>query len=238
MNKEVRRLQLKLLKRFSHASGIFALSGGTALELFYLKHRFSRDLDFFSHQYEKKEIDRLIDIFSKCIGSKLILENEFTTEHHARVKFYVAQVKGVKFPFKVDFIEDVFFKKPKIKKFNNIPVYDVKNIYFQKIVAIAGTHLVKNGFGKEIPTGRREARDVYDVYCLSRNVLPLHIFLKKLPKEQQRGMVQWYRSFSRQELKLDVLDLDIYDKNFDSSLMISHLEEEIKRFIKEVAGEL
>jgi len=45
-------------------------------------------------------------------------------------------------------------------------------------------------------------------------------------------MVQWYRSYSRQELKIDLLELDIYDKNFDSSKMIAYLDNEMKKFIE------
>jgi len=47
MDEIVRRIQLKVLQEFSKLSKTFALSGGTALELFYLGHRFSKDLDFF-----------------------------------------------------------------------------------------------------------------------------------------------------------------------------------------------
>jgi len=58
--------------------------------------------------------------------------------------------------------------------------------------------------------------------------------LFNLPREQQRGMVQWYRSYSRQELKVDLLELDIYEKKFDSSEMISYLDNEMKKFIERI----
>jgi predicted nucleotidyltransferase component of viral defense system len=48
MDKIIRQAQLEALRAFARTTKSFALSGGTALELFYLKHRFSRDLDFFS----------------------------------------------------------------------------------------------------------------------------------------------------------------------------------------------
>ena len=47
MDKALRKVQLKILKVFSQFGETFALSDGSALELFYLKHRFSKDLDFF-----------------------------------------------------------------------------------------------------------------------------------------------------------------------------------------------
>lgn len=47
----------------------FYLTGGTALTEFYLKHRFSEDLDFFS---EKKEIDpKLVEAFLRKISLSL-----------------------------------------------------------------------------------------------------------------------------------------------------------------------
>ncbi len=234
MDVKIREAQLKILKIFSHLSKSFALSGGSALELYYLKHRFSRDLDFFSPRYDLEEIKNLISAFSKGIGKSIELENEFIANNRARVQFYVAPIKGSRFPLKIDFIEDVFFTKPTIRKFKSIPVYDVKHIYFQKIVTITGTQLIKDSTGREVTTGRREVRDMVDIYYLSQKVKPLHRFLRTLSKEQQRGMVQWYRSFSRQEFKLGFLDLDIYDKKLDASKAIIYLEDEIKKFVSEV----
>lgn len=234
MDVKIREAQLKILEIFSRLSKNFALSGGSALELYYLKHRFSRDLDFFSPRYDLEEIKNLISAFSKDIGKSIKLENEFVTGNRARVQFYVVLIKGSKFPLKIDFIEDVFFTEPTIRKFKNVPVYDVKHIYFQKIVAITGTQLIEDSTGREVTTGRREVRDIVDIYYLSQKIKPLYRFLKTFSKEQQRGMVQWYRSFSRQEFKLGFLDLDIYDKKLDASEIIIYLEDEIKKFISEV----
>ena len=90
---------------------------------------------------------------------------------------------------------------------------------------------MEDGFGKQIATGRNEARDVFDVYMLSKQIKPLHIFIKNLPRGQQRGMVQWWRSFSRLDLKIGVMDLDIYQKKFNSLDMLNHIDNEIKKFI-------
>ena len=46
MDKKLRKAQLEILRIFSLRAGSFALAGGTALELYYLHHRFSVDLDF------------------------------------------------------------------------------------------------------------------------------------------------------------------------------------------------
>ena len=234
MDQIIRGVQLKLLKAFGETAKSFALAGGTALELFYLKHRFSRDLDFFSPGYDIKEIDNLIAKFGKVMGEPIKFENEFISSNRAKVRFYAVKPKGSGDPLKIDFVEDVLFDKPTIRKFNNIPVYDIKNIYFQKIVTLTGANLGKDETGREITTGRREVRDIFDIYYLSKKVEALHKYLKHLDRRYQRGIIQWYRNYSRHEVKIGVLDLDVYDKKFDVSEMIRYLDAEIKKFMFEV----
>lgn len=232
MDLEIRRGQQEILKVFSNKAKGFALSGGTALDLYYLHHRFSVDLDFFSPKYDFREIDGIVSGFKKH-ASAVKLESEFITGGRAKVRFYSIRLKKTERPLKIDFVEDVLFEKPDIRKFDRIPVYGVENIYLQKVVAIVGSRLGENGVGREIISGRKEARDVFDIYMLSKKIRPLHTFLHNVPRQTQRGMVQWYRSFSRQELKLALLDLDIYDKKFDAKEMVIYLEDEIKRFMAE-----
>ena len=163
MDTVVRQAQIQMLEAFSKNPGAFALSGGTALELFYLKHRFSRDLDFFSPEYSPKEIDGIVSKLASLTGKTLKLENEFTVSGRARVRFYVAATERASSPLKIDFIEDIFFEKPSVRRFNKTPVYDVSNIYFQKLAALVGTRLGKDETGREIATGRKEARDEVDI---------------------------------------------------------------------------
>lgn len=233
MDKVIREAQLKLLKVFSKESETFALSGGTALELFYLKHRFSKDLDFFSPKYSFAEIDKLIVEFNKCLGKKIKLENELIIEGKARVRFYTVNLKGAESPLKIDFVEDVVFKKPVIRKFDHIPVYDVRNIYHQKILTLIGTKMGLDETGKEVTTGRRESRDIVDLYYLSKRVCPLHKFIRKFPSYYKRGLIYWYRTYSRHDFKVEVIDLDIYDKEFDVSDVIKHFDTEIEKIIEE-----
>jgi len=233
MDKTIRKAQLKILDVFSAFPSTFALSGGTALELFYLKHRFSKDLDFFSPKYNPFEINKLVAEFSKPLGKRLRLENELNVEGKARVRFYTVDIKK-RTPLKIDFIEDVIFKKPLIKRFNQIPVYDVKNIYHQKILTLIGTKLELDRVGRETITGRREPRDIVDVYYLSKRICPLHKFIKKFPSYYRRGLIYWYRTYSRYNFKVEALELDIYDKEFDTSEVIRHLDKEIEKIVEEV----
>lgn len=235
MDTAIRKAQLKVLDIFSKTETDFALSAGTALELYYLKHRFSADLDFFSPKYNLKEIDNIISLFKAGFGKRRVnLESEFMAAGRAQVKFYTISAGNLKRPLKIDFVEDVLFAQPVIKRFNGVPVYSAENIYLQKIAAISGTRLQTDDIGREVMQGRREARDVFDIYMLSRKIKALHIFLKGVSPQLQRGMVHWYRAFSRQDVKLSLLDLDIYDKKFNAKEMIIYLEDEIKQFIARV----
>lgn len=237
MDEKIRKVQKAVLGAFADESKNFALSGGSALELYYLKHRFSVDLDFFSPKYDIKEIENLVSAFGRISNRKIKLESEFVAGDRARVRFYTIPLKGSLRPLKIDFVEDVLFESPKIKRFDGVPVYDVGNIYFQKLAAIGGTRQREDIIGRPVIEGnRQEARDAFDIYMLSRKVRPLGAFIKTVPRQMQRGVVQWYQTFSRRELKLGLLDLDIYDNKFDAKEMILYLESEVKKFIKEVLG--
>lgn len=232
MDVKIREAQLEVLGAFSKIKTTFALTGGTALELYYLKHRFSKDLDLFSVKYSAKEVDKIVATLKKSINKEIKLEDHFVLANHAQVRFYTIQVEGASFPLKIDFVEEVLLDRPTIKKINKIPVYDVLDIYFQKITTITGTKHLTDDIGRERISGRQEVRDVIDLYYLSEKVKPLHLFLLDLAREYQRGIVRWYQTFSRQEFKLGFLDFDLYDKELNSVQVIRHMEKEIKEFIK------
>lgn len=232
MDAKIREAQKEALKSFSKIKSTFALTGGTALELFYLKHRFSKDLDLFSARYSAQEVDKIVTALKKGMGKEIKLEDQFVLASHAQVRFYTIEIPGAAFPLKIDFVEDVLFDRPKIKRIEGVPVYDVENIYFQKITTITGTRQQKDDIGREEISGRREVRDVIDLYYLSEKIKPLHLFLQDLSREYQRGIVRWYQTFSRQEFKLGFLDFDLYDKGLNSVRVIKHMEKEIKEFIK------
>lgn len=231
MDKRIRQAQKKFLKVFAKNASFFALAGGTALELYYLNHRFSVDLDFFSPRYDIKEIGKIISSAQEVFGSKIILENEFIMAGKAKVRFYTVNIKDTVRPLKIDFVEDVLLEKPVIRKFKKVPVYSARDIYYQKIVAVSGIALQIDEIGRQVVMGRRKSRDVFDVYILSKEIKPLAEFLKGIPQNFQRGIIHWYRTFSRREFQLDLLDLDIYEKKIDSKEIIIYLENQIKKFI-------
>lgn len=233
MDIKIREAQKKVLELFKTHAKTFALAGGTALELYYFNHRFSKDLDFFSSVYDAKEMETLVKEFGRVLGSPLKLESQMQLKGRAKVRFYIVPIKGASFPLKIDFVQDVIFEHPEIKKFAGVPVYSAKSIYLQKVIAVTGTILGESPIGADETTGRDEARDGVDLYYLSKEVMPLREFMKELPRPYQRGLNIWYRKFSRHDFKMGVLELELYDQKFDSTKIIRHLENEIKEFFKE-----
>ena len=136
MNLKIRRAQRKILSIFSTKAKNFTLAGGTALELYYLNHRFSADLDFFSPKYDFAEIDNLVLAFKKSTEGKIKLESEFIASGRARVRFYTIPIKASSRLLKIDFVEDVIFDKPHIKRFNGVAVYSIENIKLLPLPAL------------------------------------------------------------------------------------------------------
>lgn len=234
MNRKIRNMQFKVLGSFKKCHGDFALAGGTALELYYLNHRFSKDLDFFSLNYEKKEIKKIISAIAGDLGLDILLKDESSAGRMAKILLFEIPIDGSNEILKVDFIEDVIIACPQIRKFKGLPVYSPKDIYYQKICAIAGTRVQSNLAGMEVTAGRNESRDIIDLFYLSQKMQPLSDFLLRMPPVQQRGMINWYRSFSRQEFKLDFLDFEVYSRKLDSVSIIKHLDKEINLFMDRI----
>ena len=180
MDIKLRKAQKKFLEVFAKKAKVFALCGGTALELYYLNHRFSADLDFFSPKYDLSEIDRLILGFSKYSNRKIKLESEFLTNNRAKVRFYTAPIRDSDRLLKIDFVEDIIFTKPDIKEIKGVRLYSAENIYLQKLLAITGSNPEVDDIGRQITSGRREARDIFDIYMLSKKIKPLHLFLQEI----------------------------------------------------------
>lgn len=232
MNKKIRQAQIAVLKALAGSYGGFALAGGTALELYYLHHRFSADLDFFSPKYTAAEIKKITGRLEKKFRCRLKLESELLISGRAKVKFYTMPVKGSARPLKIDFVDDLITGSPKINNFDGTCVYSAKDIYTHKIAAVGGAALREDEIGRRFAEGHNAARDAFDIFMLSKKISPLHLFLARQPRAVQLGVVHWYRTFSRQDLKLELLGLDIYDRSFNSKEMIIYLEDEIKKFIE------
>lgn len=125
----------------------FYLTGGTALAAFYLHHRYSEDLDFFS----EKEVDVLaLDVFFK--NSKKIfgyINIDFQQSYNRNLFF-------LHFPDEILKVEFTFFPFPRIEegeKISGMSVDSILDIAVNKLFTIYQ---------------RVKARDYIDLYCMCK----------------------------------------------------------------------
>lgn len=125
--------QATLLKVFSQQAFIqdFYLTGGTALAVFYLNHRYSEDLDFFT---QKEDLDpQSITIFLESLKSKLsISEIDFQKSMNRNIFFITLNGEVVKTEF-------TFFPFEKLEsgqREGNIQVDSLLDIAVNKLFTI------------------------------------------------------------------------------------------------------
>ena len=125
----------------------FYLTGGTALAAFYLHHRYSEDLDFFS----EKDIDMLnLDISMNKIKKELNISKIDFQQSYNRNLFFC------KFAEEVLKIEFTFFPFPRIEKQNSLD-----GIAKDSILDIAVNKLFTI-------YQRTQARDYIDLFCICK----------------------------------------------------------------------
>lgn len=110
---------------------IFYLSGGTALAEFYLKHRKSEDLDFFTQEeIDLKQLQAFVNLVTKKVKIKKI---EFQRGFGLFTFFLTAQ-KSVN---KIDFGQYPFGPIKKLKSFDGLRVESLYDIAVNKAQTIA-----------------------------------------------------------------------------------------------------
>ena len=119
----------------------FYLTGGTALSAFYLHHRYSEDLDFFSNDVELTSIPKLFNDAGKKLGC--LVEQIQISPGFMRFRFAE--------DLKVDVVTDIPFRVGIPELIENYMVDNLKNIAVNKVGCILG---------------RLDAKDYVDLYFL------------------------------------------------------------------------
>lgn len=122
----------------------FYLTGGTALSAFYYRHRYSEDLDFFSHDVELTGIPSLIDHAAKQM--RVPVERVQTTPGFMR--FLLGG------ELKLDVVADVGFRVGSPVLMENFMVDSLKNIAVNKVTCLLS---------------RLDAKDYVDLYWILNN---------------------------------------------------------------------
>lgn len=131
-NSVLTELQFKILSQLQSEPMIskhFYLTGGTALSAFYLSHRFSDDLDFFTHDQSLENIPKIFASF--CESLELSCKTVDVSPTFQR--FLVEKL------LKIDFVRDVPFRvgTPLLTD-EGIFIDTLANIATNKITAILG----------------------------------------------------------------------------------------------------
>lgn len=140
--------QVKTLSDFktSPLSKKFYLNGGTALAEFYLHHRFSEDLDFFTQ--EELNLDELKS-FINAVCKKISVKKIEFQHGYGLYTFFITSEKGEK--YKIDFGQYPFAPIEKLKQFSGLSVESLYDIAVNKAQTIAF---------------RPRLRDFIDLYCI------------------------------------------------------------------------
>lgn len=120
---------LDLISREKYFAERFYFTGGTALAEFYLKHRFSEDLDFFCEKQEVNPIyiSRFLGIHAKLVKLKKLETKRVLGLHSYFLHFIDGMV------LKIDFS---YYPYPRIErgiKFNNLEVNSIYDIAVDKV---------------------------------------------------------------------------------------------------------
>jgi len=177
------RQQDKILKKiFDIEKDLFPgarviLVGGTALARCYLQHRASYDLDFFVNaRFDPVVVQRrLSNARVKLQMIEVVNDQMFAAELHG-----VTDVDGE--PLRISIVEDIYADMFPVKTVGGIRTEAVDGLYHRKIRTITGSgDGVASSTGRTVQAGARQtARDLFDLYVLSKEIRPLLEFVREI----------------------------------------------------------
>ena len=238
MDKKIAKHQTDVLKALSGRAGNFYLAGGTALGLFYFQHRLSVDLDFFTRDFVYPDIKRIVAYLENTLKKKMTLKGQSLKERTAKIVVY-NMCFTEKDTLKIDFVEDTvdLLKEPKLV--DGIRVLSLEDIYLRKLYALTGMFRIADETGRDkFIGGRTDAKDFYDVYCLSHIFMSLSEFVAKYcDRAIMEAIVRWFRTFDRMYMMDGILTL-VTSKTIDYKSIERHFKGEVNKIIEYEIGEL
>ncbi|MBI2345372.1 MAG: nucleotidyl transferase AbiEii/AbiGii toxin family protein [Deltaproteobacteria bacterium] len=161
----------------------FYLTGGTAVAAFYLFHRYSEGLDFFSHGVELTPIPALIE----TVSTQLQVPAESVQSHRTFLRYRIGE------DLKIDVVGDVEVRIGAPELRGDFMVDSLKNIAVNKVCTILG---------------RFDAKDYVDLFFILKEN-PFDIFdLLRLGQQKDGGL----EPFIWASLIADVTKLKVFPK--------------------------
>ncbi len=146
-NRKYKRI-LEIMRHIAQCSnGKIILVGGTALAIFYLKHRLSIDLDFIPVSGDES---RLKEAMKGCMT-----KHGYRTSPAAHINQFVIQFEDTSIKIEI-FTSDYSIKKTEKFPFGvyEITVASLDDLLQLKLIAYKD---------------RKESRDLYDIFCILKN---------------------------------------------------------------------
>lgn len=236
MSISINKAQSQVLKALEGKAGDFYLAGGTALSLFYFHHRQSDDLDFFTQSFSVQRVSQVVDYLSRHTKKKIELAAQNLSRASAEIMVYELEFAKGRF-LRIDFVRDYLPLIAHAKPMEGINVLSLEDIYLRKIYAVSGAGVKIDEAGRNIPVGgRQEAKDLFDIYFLSHTFMGLAAFADKFCDQARReGLIHWFRTFSRQEMKIGLSDIKT-DKTVEFKDMDRHIAGQIDKILKKEIG--
>lgn len=214
------RAQRKILKSVAvHFPKVY-LVGGTALSLRY-HHRVSEDLDFFTQSYTTKLHRRIAAHIREKTAYSFTLIDEEKRKGYVNMAVYEFEI-GRESVLKVDFVSD-FVDLLKPRRENGMA--SIEDVYYRKILAVVGWKRGKSPTGRVLAGGRQKAKDLFDIFYLSRHVKALsEWFPKYFDPDTYERLAAWYLSVPKQKTVMELLELV---PEYDTKAVFKHLDDEI-----------
>lgn len=232
MKRNIFKYQEKVLKLLAGRIADFYLSGGTALSWFYFQHRVSEDLDFFTKRFDRARIIDIVKQLSSELKKKAELVSQSRGKNKVKILVYLIHFNKNEV-LKIDFVEDYLELIKPLKLVNGIKVLSLEDIYIRKIFAITGVGQGLDSVGRQkFVGGRQEAKDFYDLYCLSHTFKRLSDFAANYcDSTTKEALIGWFRSYNRMEMKTGLLELEI-KKEVNYPDLELHFKREIERLLE------
>jgi len=140
------KIQDRVISAISDLLEDFYLTGGTALDRFYLHHRYSEDLDFFIN--DSDEYNAKVNEINRKLKNSFSLDEALTLQTDTYTRFYLAEPDKIK----IDIVNDVPEHWGALNYAMSIHIDNPANILSNKIGSIVS---------------RDEPKDLFDILTLA-----------------------------------------------------------------------
>ena len=217
----------RALRAVEGGMGGFALAGGTALALYYLRHRRSDDVDFFLPRtaagWRVADLDLAANpVLEAWRGAGIVVRHE--TDHvtsEGVIGRRYRLLRGVE-SLKADFVGDPVPLLSPPEERDGVSVLGIDGLYLRKILIGAS--------GPYAAEPRIEGRDLLDIHALSveHHALSRRLVAMKVEWRALQALQGWLDRFSPVQVRATIRETG-YGLARDPAEVLGHVREELRR---------